>query len=433
MRSARLPAAAAGGALTFMRARGHHRLGCMAERVAPRPQKQQHKKQQQKQQRQQQEWEGLAAWRARGVDARRAWGADNRATAGSERGGGAAAAVPLPASLVGVALQVLHTADPAAKAALTHRGWSAYCSGRISLHDPPGGAPPRAPPARPARPARPALVAPRHVPPPKASPLPLSAHLLHNLAHIELNAVDLAWDTVARFAPLRLPAALYEDFARVADDESRHFSWCAQRLAELGYSYGDMPAHDLLWQGAEGSAGDLGARLAVVPLSQEARGLDAGQRLAQRLVGAGDARSAAIVAAIAAEERAHVAVGVVWFTRLCAALGVDPPTAFRAWLAALGPELLKGPFSHEERQLAGLPRSWYDVEAWPEELAAAVVKPEVAAAARGRGLTLADAGGPPGAQRPGLPPPNAVPTGGAPLEALRQRLWRMVEAEAAAC
>jgi uncharacterized ferritin-like protein (DUF455 family) len=95
----------------------------------------------------------------------------------------------------------------------------------------------------------------------------------------------------------------------VADDESRHFGWCLQRLAELGHRYGDMPAHDLLWEGAQASAGDLTARLAVVPMSQEARGLDAGQRLAMRLVGAGDARSAAIVARIAEEERAHVAVG----------------------------------------------------------------------------------------------------------------------------
>ncbi|WIA40303.1 hypothetical protein OEZ86_013674 [Tetradesmus obliquus] len=174
--------------------------------------------------------------------------------------------------------------------------------------------------------------------------------MLHNLAHIELNAIDLAWDTVARFSSLRLPPAFYEDFARVADDESRHFAWCAQRLAELGCSYGDMVAHDLLWAGAQSSAGDLGARLAIVPMSQEARGLDAGRRLVERLKGAGDPRTASIVAAIAEEERAHVAVGVVWFGRLCSAQGVAPPEAFRAWLAALAPELLKGPFNHEERQ-----------------------------------------------------------------------------------
>lgn len=94
----------------------------------------------------------------------------------------------------------------------------------------------------------------------KDSGLPLNVCLLHNLAHIELNAIDLAWDTVARYSPLRLPAGFYEDFARVADDESRHCGWCLQRLSELGASYGDLPAHDLLWEGAQLSAGDLNAR-----------------------------------------------------------------------------------------------------------------------------------------------------------------------------
>jgi hypothetical protein len=114
---------------------------------------------------------------------------------------------------------------------------------------------------------------------------------------------------------------------RVAADEARHLSWCLQRLSELGCGYGDMPAHDLLWEGCHLSAHDLGARLAVVPLGQEARGLDAGQRLAARLVGLGDNRSAAVVRRIAAEERAHVAVGGCWsragrwYRLLCSGFG----------------------------------------------------------------------------------------------------------------
>ncbi|KAG1668043.1 hypothetical protein FOA52_006577, partial [Chlamydomonas sp. UWO 241] len=158
------------------------------------------------------------------------------------------------------------------------------------------------PPDRPARPTHPRLVPPKQVPSyVVGGPLPLSAHLLHNLAHIELNAIDLAWDTVARFAHLQLPPGFYEDFARVADDESRHLGWCLQRLEELGHAYGDMVAHDLLWEGALMSAHDINARLAVVPLSQEARGLDHGGRLVARLKGAGDTRSAAIVDRIAIE------------------------------------------------------------------------------------------------------------------------------------
>ena len=110
--------------------------------------------------------------------------------------------------------------------------------------------------------------------------------MMHNLAHIELNAIDLAWDTVVRYASsLPLPTQFAVDFARVAFDESRHLSWCLQRLEELGpgCEYGCLPAHGLLWQGCAASSGDLRARLAVVPMSQEAKGLDAGQRLVDRL------------------------------------------------------------------------------------------------------------------------------------------------------
>lgn len=114
------------------------------------------------------------------------------------------------------------------------------------------------------------------------------------------------------------------------------------------------------------SAGDLGSRLAVVPMSQEARGLDAGQRLAERLVGAGDNRSAAIVGCIAEEERAHVAVGVSWFVWLCQLLGQEPGEQFRSQLAQLCPDLLKGPFNHPERELVGLQRQWYDTSLWDE-------------------------------------------------------------------
>ncbi|GAB4823905.1 hypothetical protein N2152v2_010951 [Parachlorella kessleri] len=221
-------------------------------------------------------------------------------------------------------------------------------------------------PAAPARPDKPELVPPKQIPSLKASPLPLNVYTLHNLAHIELNAIDLAWDTVARFSGLGLPDDFYADFARVADDEARHLRWCLQRLGELGYEYGCMPAHNLLWEGAEMSSGDLFARLAIVPMSQEARGLDAGKRLAEKLVGWGDNRTAAIVHQIALEERNHVAVGVSWFQAISDALGVDPGPTFRSLLLELCPDLLKGPFNHDERGVAGLPRSWYDLTLWPQ-------------------------------------------------------------------
>ena len=153
-------------------------------------------------------------------------------------------------------------------------------------------------PSRPARPDRPNLVDPRAVPSPKKTPLSShSAHVMHTVAHIELNAIDLA---LARFRGL--PKAFYLDFARVADDESRHLSWCLQRLEELGHEYGDMDAHDMLWLGCFESRGDKLDRMCVVPMAQEARGLDAGPRLREKLVGRGDNRSAAIVERITKEE-----------------------------------------------------------------------------------------------------------------------------------
>ncbi|MEW5300037.1 MAG: hypothetical protein WDW36_002998 [Sanguina aurantia] len=170
----------------------------------------------------------------------------------------------------------------------------------------------------------------------------------------------MAWDTVARFGNLPLPDSFLSDFARVADDESRHLGWVLQRMAELGCSYGDMEAHDLLWRGAQVSVGDVSARLAIVPLAQEARGLDAGSKLCQRLVGFGDSRSADIVARIALEERAHVAIGVEWFHHVCDEMGVAAQPTFVHHLATLCPGLMTGTFNHRERQLVGLPREWYD-------------------------------------------------------------------------
>lgn len=191
--------------------------------------------------------------------------------------------------------------------------------------------------------------------------VPLNVYMLHNLAHVELNAVDLAWDTVVRFSGCwdELGDEFFRDFVRVADDESRHFGWCQQRLNELGYSYGDMPAHNLLWRECEKSSGNVSARLAVIPMTQEARGLDAGPRLVQKLIGFGDHRTSEIVAKIAKEEVAHVAVGVFWFVTICEKLGRIPCTAFKDIIKEYNVEL-KGPFNHSAREEAGIPREWYD-------------------------------------------------------------------------
>lgn len=249
---------------------------------------------------------------------------------------------------------VLSTADPLTKAKLSH---FAYAKWRreglpIGVSDAP---------SRPARPSKPQLVSPKDIPPPKSSGLPLNAYMLHNLAHVELNAIDLAWDTVVRFSPYieLLGEGFFADFAHVADDESRHFTWCLQRLAELGFSYGNMPAHGILWAECEKSSNNVAARLACIPMVQEARGLDAGPRLVNKLTGFGDHRTSNIVAKIADEEVAHVAVGVYWFVSVCQKKGCTPGSAFAEILKEYNVEI-KGPFNHSAREVAGIPREWYE-------------------------------------------------------------------------
>jgi uncharacterized ferritin-like protein (DUF455 family) len=270
-------------------------------------------------------------------------------------------------SLAEYGRRVLSSADPLVKAELTHKAWREFTSGAVGVHMDSAGDEEKHLPSTPARPEKPSLVPAREIPTLKETTLHRSAYTLHNLAHVELNAIDLAWDTVVRFSHAKLPMDFYADFARVADDESRHLGWCLQRLGELNCRYGDMPAHNLLWEGCMVSSSDIRERLAVVPMSQEARGLDAGARLAERLVGWGDNVSAAIVARIAEEEHAHVAVGVLWFRAICSSLGDDSKDVFIQTLTELCPDLLRPPFNHNARWLVGLPREYYDETAWNEE------------------------------------------------------------------
>ncbi|CAL5200340.1 unnamed protein product [Lathyrus oleraceus] len=297
-------------------------------------------------------WSGLHSWRHTPLNENRNWGplgphpapeADLNDSPFGEA-----------SSLAEFGSVVLSTTNPLTKSHLSHVAYSLWRRHNlpIGLSDPP---------SRPARPEKPILVSPREIPAPKNSGLPLNAYLLHNLAHVELNAIDLAWDTVVRFSPYRdlLGEGFFADFAHVADDESRHFSWCSQRLAELGFKYGDMPAHNLLWRECEKSSDNVAARLAVIPLVQEARGLDAGPRLVQKLVGFGDNRTSKIVARIAEEEVAHVAVGLCWFLSVCQKMGRTPDSTFKDLLKEYNVEL-KGPFNYVAREEAGIPRDWYD-------------------------------------------------------------------------
>ena len=179
--------------------------------------------------------------------------------------------------------------------------------------------------------------------------------LLHAIAHIELNAIDLAWDIIARFADTDLPRSFFDDWAAVAGEEAEHHALLAARLAAFGASYGDLPAHDGLWEAAAATADDLLARLAVVPLVLEARGLDVTPEMAARLERIGDVQTAAILQRIYRDEIGHVAVGLRWFEHLCRTCRLDPETVFHERVRRYFKGHLRPPFNHEARTAAGFP------------------------------------------------------------------------------
>jgi uncharacterized ferritin-like protein (DUF455 family) len=217
------------------------------------------------------------------------------------------------------------------------------------------------PPGRPARPDRPLLCPPRDMPRRRnfGSPAGRIA-LLHALAHIELNAIDLAWDIVARFADAETPREFCDDWVSVAAEEAEHFALLADRLSALGATYGELPAHDGLWEAAAATAHDLLARLAVVPLVLEARGLDVTPEMILRLERADDRASAAILRRLYEDEIGHVAVGARWFERLCRQHGLDPEAAFHDRVRRYFNGALKPPFNREAREAAGFPAAYYE-------------------------------------------------------------------------
>jgi uncharacterized ferritin-like protein (DUF455 family) len=205
--------------------------------------------------------------------------------------------------------------------------------------------------APPGRPARPRLVAPRDLPQRGLASGEGRAALVHAVAHIEFNAINLAWDAVHRFRGM--PADFYRDWVAVASDEARHYRMLAARLHELGHAYGDFDAHDGLWDMAMRTRGSCLARMALVPRVLEARGLDVTPGMIARLLAVGDEATAAILRVILAEEVAHVAAGSRWFRWCCTRKGVDPRATFRELLASHLRGSLRGPFNTTARIEAG--------------------------------------------------------------------------------
>lgn len=258
-------------------------------------------------------------------------------------------------SLSETALAVLASADPAQKCRLTREAAAAWAADSLEA---PG--PAQAPPPRPARPARPPLLPPKDMPKRAYKGERGRVGLLHALAHIELNAIDLAWDILCRFAAEDMPRAFYGDWLAVAVDEAVHFQMLEDLLGRLGAAYGDLPAHDGLWQAAEKTADDLAARLVVVPMTLEARGLDTTPTTMERLARNGDTLTPPALEVIYRDEIRHVAAGVRWFTHLTDRRGLDGKTEYRRLMAERFPGGLKAPFNHAARAEAGFPRDWYE-------------------------------------------------------------------------
>jgi uncharacterized ferritin-like protein (DUF455 family) len=248
------------------------------------------------------------------------------------------------------ARQCLACNDPVQKVALTAAVAAAIGADPLILDGSDA-----APIGTPGRPDRPRLVAPRELAARGLGSREGRAALVHAVAHIEFNAINLAWDAVYRFRGM--PGEYYRDWARVAADEARHFTLLSARLAELGFSYGDFDAHDGLWDMAMRTADSCLARMALVPRVLEARGLDVTPGMIERLRRVGDDATVAILEVILREEVAHVAAGSRWFAWCCAREGVDAQLTFQHLLETHLRGGLRGPFNIDARLRAGFSRA----------------------------------------------------------------------------
>ena len=258
------------------------------------------------------------------------------------------------ASLRHRALQVLCLCDPAEKASQARALLSDAQAGVDIGRD--DALPPL--PGLPGRPERPALVPPGEVPRRSPHTVQGRAALLHAIAHIEFNAINLALDAVWRFTGL--PDAYYRDWLRVAGEEALHFSLLREHLRHLGHDYGDFEAHDGLWAMADKTRDDIVARMALVPRTLEARGLDATPLIQAKLAKAGDARAVEILDIILRDEVGHVAIGNHWYRWLCEREGLDPIAHYETLAQRHGAPRLKPPFNLGARRRAGFTQAELD-------------------------------------------------------------------------
>jgi uncharacterized ferritin-like protein (DUF455 family) len=248
---------------------------------------------------------------------------------------------------------VLDTADPAAKVRAARAVARTWRRGELQVDFD------VAMPDRPARPSSPELLPPARMPKRgKGGSERGRVALLHALAHIEFVAIDLAFDLIGRFGG-EFPRAFIDDWIDVGADEAMHFALLDRRLRALGSRYGAMPAHDGLWDAASATARDALARLAVVPMVLEARGLDVTPMTIERFVAAGDEVSARILRRILSDEIRHVRAGTRWFEFACSRKGFAPDSHWRSLVATYFRGVLKPPFNDSARESAGLTLNYY--------------------------------------------------------------------------
>lgn len=263
------------------------------------------------------------------------------------------------ASLTDAACAVLNSASPDEKVTLTFKAADAWRAGGLKLGN-------TLPPARPARPAKPVLARPGEMPKRSTGPKGKLA-LVHSLAHIELNAIDLAWDILARFADQNLPRDFFDDWVDVAYEEAEHYRDLADRLTQLGMTYGDLPAHDGLWEACQITADDLLARLALIPMTLEARGLDTTPQTSIKLRGNGDDDTARILDTIFTDEIKHLKIGVRWFEFECQRRGLQPHAHYKKMLDDRFTGTLKPPFNMPARLEADMTEDY--IRPWLETAA----------------------------------------------------------------
>jgi uncharacterized ferritin-like protein (DUF455 family) len=245
------------------------------------------------------------------------------------------------------ALQCLQCGDPVQKCQWTDASFTAMRDGQLQFES----AQPVIFIEAPGRPLRPQLVAPRNLPHRKLGSVEGRATLLHALAHIEFNAINLAWDAVYRFRGL--PDDYYNDWARVAHEEALHFRLLCGCLEGLGYAYGNFDAHNGLWEMACQTAHDPLVRMALVPRVLEARGLDVTPGILERLRKSGDTCAVEALEVILHDEISHVKIGSRWFRYLCEQRSLETEATFAKLLKQYMNGQVKKPFHYEARQQAG--------------------------------------------------------------------------------